>query len=172
MTNTDWKVHKFGGTSLADAGCFRQVGEILHAEPGDCQAVVVSAMGGMTDALLDLVTASEQSADAIKPGLAAIADRYRETAEALLNDGPAQISVMEAFESELNDAADILQAVSLVHSAADRSRDLVAGFGELWSTRLLAAYLEQDRVNDPGERQVRWADARELMSLGHDVVSA
>ncbi len=163
MTDTDWKVHKFGGTSLADAGCFRQVGEILHAEPGDSQAVVVSAMGGMTDALLDLVTASEQSADAIKPGLAAIADRYRETAEALLDDGPAQISVMEAFESELNDAADILQAVSLVHSAADRSRDLVAGFGELWSTRLLAAYLEQDRVNDPGERQVRWADARELI---------
>ncbi len=163
MSDTDWKVHKFGGTSLADAGCFRQVGEILHAETGDCQAVVVSAMGGMTDALLDLVSASEQSADAIKPGLAAIADRYRETVEALLNDAPARVSVMGPFESELKDAGDILQAVSLVHTAADRSRDLVAGFGELWSTRLLAAYLEQDRVNDPGKRQVRWADARELI---------
>jgi aspartokinase/homoserine dehydrogenase 1 len=70
---------------------------------------------------------------------------------------------MEAFESELSDAADILQAISLVHSAADRSRDLVAGFGELWSTRLLAAYLEQDRVADPGKREVRWVDARELI---------
>ena len=39
MSDTDWKVHKFGGTSLADAGCFRQVAEILHAETGDCQAV-------------------------------------------------------------------------------------------------------------------------------------
>ena len=163
MSDTDWKVHKFGGTSLADAGCFRQVGEILHAETGDCQAVVVSAMGGMTDALLDLVSASEQSADAIKPGLAAIAHRYRKTVEALLDDAPARVSVMGPFESELKDAGDILQAVSLVHTAADRSRDLVAGFGELWSTRLLAAYLEQDRVNDPGKRQVRWADARELI---------
>ena len=163
MSDTDWKVHKFGGTSLADAGCFRQVGEILHAETGDCQAVVVSAMGGMTDALLDLVSASEQSADAIKPGLAAIADRYRKTVEALLDDAPARVSVMGPFESELKDAGDILQAISLVHATADRSRDLVAGFGELWSTRLLAAYLEQDRVNDPGKRQVRWADARELI---------
>ena len=163
MTDTNWKVHKFGGTSLADAACFRHVGEILQAETGDCQAVIVSAMGGMTDALLDLVVASEQSADAIKPGLAAISDRYRETADALLDDGAARVSVTNPFESELNDAADILQAISLVHSAADRSRDLVAGFGELWSTRLLAAYLEQVRVNDPGKRKVRWVDARELI---------
>lgn len=163
MTDTDWKVHKFGGTSLADAGCFRQVAEVLRGEPGSRQAVVVSAMGGMTDALLELVKASEQSAEAVQPGLAAIADRYRETVQALLDDGPAPVTVMEAFESELSDAADILQAISLVHSAADRSRDLVAGFGELWSTRLLAAYLEQDRVADPGKREVRWVDARELI---------
>ena len=163
MTDTDWKVHKFGGTSLADAGCFRQVAEVLRGEPGSRQAVVVSAMGGMTDALLELVNASEQSAEAVQPGLAAIADRYRETVETLLDDGPAPVTVMEAFESELSDAADILQAISLVHSAADRSRDLVAGFGELWSTRLLAAYLEQDRVADPGKREVRWVDARELI---------
>lgn len=163
MTDTDWKVHKFGGTSLADAGCFRQVAEVLRGEPGSRQAVVVSAMGGMTDALLELVNASEQSAEAVQPGLAAIADRYRETVQALLDDGPAPVTVMEAFESELSDAADILQAISLVHSAADRSRDLVAGFGELWSTRLLAAYLEQDRVADPGKREVRWVDARELI---------
>ena len=163
MTDTDWKVHKFGGTSLADAGCFRQVAEVLRGEPGSRQAVVVSAMGGMTDALLELVKASEQSAEAVQPGLAAIADRYRETVETLLDDGPAPVTVMEAFESELSDAADILQAISLVHSAADRSRDLVAGFGELWSTRLLAAYLEQDRVADPGKREVRWVDARELI---------
>jgi aspartokinase/homoserine dehydrogenase 1 len=163
MTDTDWKVHKFGGTSLADAGCFRQVAEVLRGEPGSRQAVVVSAMGGMTDALLELVKVSEQSAEAVQPGLAAIADRYRETVEALLGDGPARVTVMEAFKSELSDAADILQAISLVHSAADRSRDLVAGFGELWSTRLLAAYLEQDRVADPGKREVRWVDARELI---------
>ena len=87
----------------------------------------------------------------------------RQRIEALLDDAPARVSVMGPFESEQKDAGDILQAVSLVHAAADRSRDLVAGFGELWSTRLLAAYLEQDRVNDPGERQVRWADARELI---------
>ena len=163
MTETDWQAHKFGGTSLADASCFRRVAEILHAEPGTCQAVVVSAMAGMTDALLDLVTASELSADTIQPGLAGISDRYQETVEALLGDSEMRVTVVESFESEISDAADILQAISSVHSAADRSRDLVAGLGELWSTRLLAAYLEQDRANDPAKRQVRWIDARELI---------
>ena len=64
MTDNAWQVHKFGGTSLADATCFRRVAEILLAEAADHprQAVIVSAMGGMTDALLNLVSAAEKSA--------------------------------------------------------------------------------------------------------------
>ncbi len=163
MTENNWQTHKFGGTSLADASCFRRVGRILHAESGTRQAVVVSAMAGITDALLELVTASEQSADVIQPGLARLSDRYREIVEALLGDSATWVAVFEAFESELNDAADVLRAVSLEHSATHQNRDFVAGFGELWSTRLLAAYLEQDRPNDPANRKVRWVDARELI---------
>ena len=52
---------------------------------------------------------------------------------------------MDLFSAELADVKDVLQAVSLVRSAADRSRDLVAGFGEIWSARLLGAYLAQER---------------------------
>ncbi|SVC51544.1 uncharacterized protein METZ01_LOCUS304398, partial [marine metagenome] len=163
MTKNNWQTHKFGGTSLADASCFRRVARILHGESGTRQAVVVSAMAGITDALLDLVTASEQSADVIQPGLARLSGRYRGTVEALLDDSATWVAVFEPFESELNDAADVLRAVSLEHSAAHQNRDFVAGFGELWSTRLLAAYLEQDRPNDPANRKVRWVDARELI---------
>ena len=49
--------------------------------------------------------------------------------------------------------------------AADRSRDLIAGFGELWSSRLLAAYLTE-RVRQSGDdRPVRWIDARQLIVI-------
>ena len=62
-TNRDgWHVHKFGGTSLGDADCFRRVADILLDEPVARQAVVVSAMAKTTDALLGLVAAAEQSA--------------------------------------------------------------------------------------------------------------
>ena len=55
MSDSPWIVHKFGGTSLADAGCFERVAEILCRNEARHQAVVVSAIGGLTDSLLDLV---------------------------------------------------------------------------------------------------------------------
>ena len=58
-----WMVHKFGGTSVADATCFRRVAELIRSQPGPRQAVVVSAMGGMTNDLLALLTNAVDSAD-------------------------------------------------------------------------------------------------------------
>ena len=51
-----WTVHKFGGTSVADASCIRRVAGIIGGQPpGNNLAVVVSAMKGVTDDLLGLV---------------------------------------------------------------------------------------------------------------------
>ena len=107
-------------------------------------------MAKMTDALLSLVAGAEKSSATIAPGLEALATRYRAAAQALLPDGAAA-PVLKTFETDLADAKDVLQAISLVRSAADRSRDLIAGFGELWSSRLLAAYL--DRAMPPGRHR-------------------
>ena len=43
----------------------------------------------------------------------------------------------------------------------------MAGYGEIWSTRLLAAYLEQQRRDDPVGRDVHWVDAREIVVVEH-----
>ncbi|MDR6094745.1 aspartokinase [Stenotrophomonas sp. SORGH_AS321] len=47
-------VHKFGGTSVADADCYRHVARLLQARPEALQVTVVSAMKGVTDALIAL----------------------------------------------------------------------------------------------------------------------
>jgi aspartokinase/homoserine dehydrogenase 1 len=44
-----WKIHKFGGSSVADAACFRRVGEIIASQRDERLGVVVSAMRGVTD---------------------------------------------------------------------------------------------------------------------------
>ena len=54
-----WSVHKFGGTSLATAEGYRTAARIVESDPATRKAVVVSAMGGVTDALLELVRLSE-----------------------------------------------------------------------------------------------------------------
>ncbi len=88
MTQNAWQVHKFGGSSLTDARCFHRVANILMTNSADRQAVVVSAMGGMTDALLNLVTAAEKSSDSIDPGLRAIEERYVATVQELIGNTP------------------------------------------------------------------------------------
>ena len=52
---SDWRVHKFGGSSVADCDGYRRVARILDAHVGFRTAVVVSAMSGVTDALVELV---------------------------------------------------------------------------------------------------------------------
>ena len=66
-------VHKFGGSSLADAECFRRVAAILRAQQEPAQIIVVSAMHGVTDALVALAAASDD-ADAT---LARLRERQR-----------------------------------------------------------------------------------------------
>ena len=54
MTGSDraaWRVHKFGGSSVADAACFERVASIIEASPDEKLAVVLSACRGVTDAL-------------------------------------------------------------------------------------------------------------------------
>ena len=51
-TSERWIVHKFGGSSVADAECFARVASLLEALPPGRLAVVLSACRGVTDALL------------------------------------------------------------------------------------------------------------------------
>lgn len=60
-------VHKFGGTSVADADRYRHVAQLLLARDEDVQVTVVSAMKGVTDALIELC----ELAAANRPGCAA-----------------------------------------------------------------------------------------------------
>ncbi|MDP2322905.1 MAG: bifunctional aspartate kinase/homoserine dehydrogenase I [Gammaproteobacteria bacterium] len=160
-----WHVHKFGGTSLGDADCFRQVADILLDEPVARQAVVVSAMAKTTDALLGLVVAAEQSSPDISTRIDAIATRYRATVLALLKHKHGSDEILKSFALDLDDLHDVLRAIALVRQAGDRSRDLIAGYGEIWSSRLLAAYLTERVRTFAGGRDVHWVDARDLIVI-------
>ncbi len=157
-----WKFHKFGGSSLADADCFRRVADLMLAESGERTGVVVSAMGGMTDALFDLVSQAEQDDASFIDGLHAIGERYATAAGALL-DGDAERRLLEAWREDADDVRDVLKAIALVRAAPVRSRDVVAGYGEIWSARMLAAVLEQ---SDP-KRGGTWVDARKVITVRH-----
>ena len=134
MLDTRWKIHKFGGSSLADADCFRRVAALMQDRDGARVGVVVSAMGGMTDALLHLVVLAERDDDSFETELNSIGERYADTARSLLRDD-ALVATLDAWSRDAEDVRDVLKAVALVKSAQRRSRDVVAGYGEIWSAR-------------------------------------
>ncbi len=122
--------------------------------------VVVSAMGGMTDALLNLVMLAERDDDSFETDLNAIGERFAETARSLLR-GDALVGILDGWSQDADDIRDVLKAVALVKSAQQRSRDVVAGYGEIWSTRMLAALLGQESA----ERGGTWIDARDVIMV-------
>ena len=84
MAQNRWKIHKFGGSSLADADCFRRVAAILTDQIETSIGAVVSAMAGMTDKLLHLATLAEQDDPGFTAELHRIGERYANTARELV----------------------------------------------------------------------------------------
>ncbi|MEO7774200.1 MAG: bifunctional aspartate kinase/homoserine dehydrogenase I [Steroidobacteraceae bacterium] len=156
-----WVVHKFGGSSVADADCFKRVAEIIEGQPGNRIAAVLSACRGVTDALLNLVALAEHQDESYVAQLRLIRDRHLTIATSLLQP-PGSLAFLERFDRDCADITGILQTTRLMRSAAQNVRDLVAGFGEIWSTALFTRYLEERAARNPGltRTTVRWVDAR------------
>ncbi|HJS21970.1 MAG TPA: bifunctional aspartate kinase/homoserine dehydrogenase I [Steroidobacteraceae bacterium] len=158
MAESNWTVHKFGGSSVADEDCFRRVAQIVEGG-GPRQAVVLSACRGVTDALLALVTLAEQQDLSFEARLNDIRERHIDIAEAVLKPGSAAAYIAE-LKSDCRDILGILQTVKQIRSAAQNVRDLVAGYGEIWSTRLFSVML-RERASLAGG--VEWLDARRVL---------
>lgn len=82
-----WIVHKFGGSSVADAACFRRVADIIESHPTERRAVVLSACKGVTDALLTLVSTAERGDPSYSAQLQALRARHEAIATELLDQG-------------------------------------------------------------------------------------
>lgn len=159
MSDRPWTIHKFGGSSLADAACFERVAGIIAEQPAGRLGIVVSAMRGTTDALLRLSALAERADERFATELEEIGRRYADTARRLV-DGDRLGSLLDVWDREAAVIQDHLREIARARSAPPSSRDVIAGFGEIWSARLMAAYLA-GRLGS--ERAGIWVDAREVI---------
>lgn len=161
MSESEWKIHKFGGSSLADADCFERVAEIVSDLPPTRLGIVVSAMGGMTNGLLALVALAELGDSGSLKALHAIGARYADAAKQLVS-GESLVKLLDDWDLDTKDIEAVLASISKVKSASRHNRDVVSGFGEIWSARLLAAHLEEKLGSD---RAGSWVDARNVITV-------
>jgi len=139
-------VMKFGGTSVADAAALENVARIVATQREARPVVVVSAMSGVTDALLASVRlASERAVEEAISSLNETFARHSVAAEQLITSDAA-----DRFLAFLNGVAAEIGA-SLQEIASDRGerrmlQDAVVCCGELLSSRLLAEVLNERGV--------------------------
>jgi aspartate kinase len=146
-------VAKFGGTSVADADAIRRLIEIVRSRIHEQPVVVVSAVAGITDELLDLAhQCGAGDGPAIDRSVDALLQRHERVGQTLSG-------CSSALERIRSDAEQLRREVS---GARDRRLspaeiDSIAGRGELWSSRLVAAAMAHAGIDSA------WVDIRPLM---------
>lgn len=151
------RVLKFGGSSVADAACMRQVARVVRGALERGPLVVLSAMGKTTDALFRAAaTARKGEVDgALKEAEVLLARHETALAELCPNGVPERAREgMAALQLELE---SMLRGVGLLRELSPRSMDAIASLGERLSTQVFAAFLEADGT------PVTLFDAREAL---------
>ena len=151
-----WSVHKFGGTSLADVGRIRGVADIIESADDARRAVVVSAMGGITDKLLGMLNAARERDRAYRDDLDELRQHHLGVLEELFTNSEG-MATASSIKDDFRDMEDVLRAVWLLGQASQTAKELIAGYGELWSAQLVAGCLAARG------HSVDWLDAREVL---------
>lgn len=148
-------VMKFGGTSVGDAFAFKRVAEIVQSQAMSPRVVVVSAMSGMTDALLMSVDMAHRGeTGAAIENLNEHFERHLHVARGLDEKECRELETV--IRQTRQEIADKLTQ-PLCDSTRPIFQNMIAAFGEYLSANLLTALLRAARV------PARFVDARSCL---------
>ncbi len=137
-------VLKFGGTSVANAETITQVKSIVAGKKGK-KVVVVSALGGVTDLLLQAadLALEKQNFDQV---LRTIEQRHFDVVRELLPI-QEQSSVLAELQIHFNELSSILNGIGLVNELSNRSKSIISGFGEVLSSYIISKAFQAGGLN-------------------------
>ena len=158
MTMT-WVVHKFGGTCLADAERIANAARLGLSDSDASLAMVVSAMAGVTDNLIRAMELAADQDDGYEVLLGELRDQNVEAAKSLAGDGTGPI--IDAIDADLKDIGDVLRGIRVSRSYTEQAADLISGYGEIWSARILCAHLNHLGI------AAEWVNARDIIIVTH-----
>ena len=151
------QVLKFGGSSVANATNINKVVTIVEeAVKKDHTIVVVSALGGLTDTLINTATLAAAGDESYKTKLQEIELRHFEAVKALI-PVVQQSSVLSMVKKSCNEIEDICNGIYLLRELSARTKDRMVSYGELLSSQVITA-----RFKTAGA-DVEWKDSRELI---------
>jgi aspartokinase/homoserine dehydrogenase 1 len=151
------QVLKFGGSSVANAVNINKVVEIVKQKVAkDTTIVVVSALGGVTDLLLNCSKTASLGDESFKDKLHEIEQRHLQTVKELLPI-TQQSSLLSAVKTLCNEIEDICNGIYLLGELSSRTQDRIVSYGEILSSTIISAKL----LLEVGECE--WKDSREII---------
>lgn len=152
------QVLKFGGTSVASA---ENIGKVMAIVAGALTqgpvVLVVSALGGTTDALISAGRAAAAGDEAFRTTLRQLEARHLTAAEALLPTPPAQAELQPWLTAQFTELALLADGIFALGELSPRTLDRLMSYGELLSSRLVVAALQARGL------AAVWADSRQLL---------
>jgi bifunctional aspartokinase / homoserine dehydrogenase 1 len=158
------RVMKFGGTSVGDATCIARAAAIVRSAASTGPVVVVvSAMSGVTNRLIEAAHRAEAGEREFLPELLGELRRQHRTALEALVPNPQRAAQVDKDLSEVLAELDrLLQGTALLRELTPRALDVISGTGERLSAPLVAAAL-----NELGLRSVVISATEVIVTDGH-----
>ena len=151
------QVLKFGGSSVADAQNMAKVVDIVaNAVDRDRTILVASAISGCTDTLIRIGTLASQRDESYKELINGLQEKHHTIIRDFLPHEKQDESI-EVCDSLFDSLRSIAQGVFLLGELSPTSLDAIQGFGELWSTKILATKLASIGI------ATRWVDSRQII---------
>jgi len=150
------KVLKFGGTSVANSKSIKQVRHIVANTKASKIVVVVSALGGVTDLLLNAAEMASQQKEGYKVILLEIESRHMNAIKDLIPIS-SQSAILSKVKSELNTLETQVEGAYLIGEITPKLSDKIVSYGELLSSYIISEYFISQKLN------ALFKDSRELI---------
>ncbi|HCZ09290.1 MAG TPA: bifunctional aspartate kinase/homoserine dehydrogenase I, partial [Flavobacteriaceae bacterium] len=129
------KVLKFGGTSVANAESLSNVLKIVQKQKGPA-AVIVSALGGITDLLMEMLSSAQSGKQEYRKGFLEIETRHMNIIKTFVPIGN-QSAIISFLKKNLNDLEAQLDAIHLLEEATPKNFATISSYGEILSSRII-----------------------------------
>lgn len=160
------KILKFGGTSVANSQNILLVENIIKKESSkDRVAVIVSALHGVTDLLIQGAENASEKNDSYLEKLKSIEEKHLQLVKELIPISE-QSSLLSFVKKHCNDIEDLYNGIYVLGELTDRIKDKIASYGEFLSSNIIAARLQHQSLD------CVWMNSSELIKTNSNFTNA